>query len=159
MVCAVSQVQHPGDYLCGTLGDVRYLVVRGPDKQLRAFHNVSTQLLETDTCTVIATMRQVLSSSAAVRCCSAIAAVLAGIALQTLQRPGIKRLLVCHSQAAAVVKQGFGNSVDFELVAHHSPALCWVRAGVPPSCSCRCARLRQPAQHAVCLPLPWVDVR
>jgi choline monooxygenase len=41
MVCAVSQVQQPGDYLCGTLGDVRYLIIRGQDGQLRAFHNVS----------------------------------------------------------------------------------------------------------------------
>lgn len=41
MVCAVSQVQQPGDFVCGTLGDVRYLLVRGEDGQLRAFHNVS----------------------------------------------------------------------------------------------------------------------
>lgn len=41
MVCAESQVQQPGDFLCGTVGDVRYLLVRGQDGQLRAFHNVS----------------------------------------------------------------------------------------------------------------------
>lgn len=46
MVCAVSQVQQPGDYLCGTLGDVRYLVVRGADGQLRAFHNVSAHVTD-----------------------------------------------------------------------------------------------------------------
>jgi len=40
MVCAESQVQQPGDFLCGTLGDARYLLVRGQDGQLRAFHNV-----------------------------------------------------------------------------------------------------------------------
>jgi hypothetical protein len=40
MVCPVSQVQAPGDYVCGTIADVRYLLVRGQDGQLRAFHNV-----------------------------------------------------------------------------------------------------------------------
>lgn len=41
MVCATSRVQQPGDYVCGQLGDVRYLLLRGQDGQLRAFHNVS----------------------------------------------------------------------------------------------------------------------
>jgi hypothetical protein len=34
-------VARPGDFLCGTLGDARYLLVRGQDGTLRAFHNVS----------------------------------------------------------------------------------------------------------------------
>eukprot|EP00879_Flechtneria_rotunda_P010633 GHRR01011113.1.p1 GENE.GHRR01011113.1~~GHRR01011113.1.p1 ORF type:complete len:148 (+),score=34.44 GHRR01011113.1:786-1229(+) len=40
MVCAVEELQQPGDFLCGSLADVRYLLVRGQDGQLRAFHNV-----------------------------------------------------------------------------------------------------------------------
>lgn len=30
---------------------------------------------------------------------------------------------------------------------------------MPTPCSCCCARLRQSGQHAVCLPLPWLDLR
>ncbi|WIA32975.1 hypothetical protein OEZ86_006137 [Tetradesmus obliquus] len=40
MVCDVGRLQQPGDFVCGSLADVRYLIVRGEDGQLRAFHNV-----------------------------------------------------------------------------------------------------------------------
>eukprot|EP00775_Hariotina_reticulata_P012655 gene12655-12782_t len=40
MVCDASHLQKPGDFLCGSLADVQYLLVRGQDGLLRAFHNV-----------------------------------------------------------------------------------------------------------------------
>ena len=41
--------------MCGSLGDVRYLLVRGQDGQLRAFHNVSAGLgADMDVCVELA---------------------------------------------------------------------------------------------------------
>ncbi|TCO54104.1 aromatic ring-hydroxylating oxygenase subunit alpha [Actinocrispum wychmicini] len=39
-VCRAAQVAEPGDYVAGTLVGNPYVVVRGTDGQLRAFHNV-----------------------------------------------------------------------------------------------------------------------
>lgn len=41
MVGHVGQLQQPGDFFCGTVGNVRYLVAKGEDGAIRAFHNVS----------------------------------------------------------------------------------------------------------------------
>lgn len=40
MVCDARSLPRAGDYRCGSLGDVRWLLVRGEDGALRAFHNV-----------------------------------------------------------------------------------------------------------------------
>lgn len=42
LVGHVGQVEEPGQYFCGALPPWRYVVARGDDGQLRAFHNVST---------------------------------------------------------------------------------------------------------------------
>lgn len=41
MIGHASQAPNPGDYFTGSVADVNYVVVRGDDGQLRAFHNVS----------------------------------------------------------------------------------------------------------------------
>ena len=40
MVGHASQASEPGEYFTGTIADINYLVVRGNDNELRAFHNV-----------------------------------------------------------------------------------------------------------------------
>ena len=40
MIGHAGQGPTPGDYFTGTIADINYLVVRGDDNQLRAFHNV-----------------------------------------------------------------------------------------------------------------------
>ena len=40
MIGHAGQAPNPGDYFTGTIADVNYVVVRGEDNQLRAFHNV-----------------------------------------------------------------------------------------------------------------------
>ncbi len=41
MIGHASQAPNPGDYFTGSVADINYVVVRGDDGQLRAFHNVS----------------------------------------------------------------------------------------------------------------------
>ena len=40
MVGHASQASKPGEYFTGTIADINYVVVRGNDNKLRAFHNV-----------------------------------------------------------------------------------------------------------------------
>jgi len=40
MIGHAGQGPTPGDYFTGTIADINYIVVRGDDNQLRAFHNV-----------------------------------------------------------------------------------------------------------------------
>ena len=40
MVGHASQASKPGEYFTGTIADINYVVVRGSDNKLRAFHNV-----------------------------------------------------------------------------------------------------------------------
>jgi choline monooxygenase len=40
MVGHVQQAPNPGDYFTGSMADINYVIVRGDDGQLRAFHNV-----------------------------------------------------------------------------------------------------------------------
>lgn len=42
MIGHASQAPNTGDYFTGSVADINYVVVRGDDGQLRAFHNVST---------------------------------------------------------------------------------------------------------------------
>lgn len=42
MIGHAGQAPNPGDYFTGTIADVNYVVVRGEDNQLRAFHNVGS---------------------------------------------------------------------------------------------------------------------
>lgn len=44
MIGHASQAPNPGDYFTGSVADINYVVVRGDDGQLRAFHNVSYRL-------------------------------------------------------------------------------------------------------------------
>ena len=41
MVGHASQASKPGEFFTGTIADINYVVVRGDDNELRAFHNVS----------------------------------------------------------------------------------------------------------------------
>lgn len=41
MIGHASQAPNPGDYFTGSVADINYVIVRGDDGQLRAFHNVS----------------------------------------------------------------------------------------------------------------------
>ena len=40
MIGHAGQAPNLGDYFTGTIADINYLVVKGDDNQLRAFHNV-----------------------------------------------------------------------------------------------------------------------
>jgi hypothetical protein len=40
MVGHASQAANPGDYFTGSIADINYVIVRGDDGELRAFHNV-----------------------------------------------------------------------------------------------------------------------
>ncbi|CAL8471392.1 g10934 [Coccomyxa elongata] len=40
MIGHASQAPNPGDYFTGSVADINYVVVRGDDGQLRAFHNI-----------------------------------------------------------------------------------------------------------------------
>ena len=42
MIGHAGQAPNPGDYFTGTIADINYVVVRGEDNQLRAFHNVGS---------------------------------------------------------------------------------------------------------------------
>ncbi len=41
MIGHASQAPNADDYFTGSVADINYVVVRGEDGQLRAFHNVS----------------------------------------------------------------------------------------------------------------------
>ncbi len=41
MIGHAGQAPNPGDYFTGSIADINYVVVRGDDNRLRAFHNVS----------------------------------------------------------------------------------------------------------------------
>jgi hypothetical protein len=40
MVGHVGQVSEPGDFFTGSLGPYRFIIAKGPDGTIRAFHNV-----------------------------------------------------------------------------------------------------------------------
>ena len=44
MIGHAGQAPNPGDYFTGSIADLNYVVVRGDDNQLRAFHNVSSSI-------------------------------------------------------------------------------------------------------------------
>ena len=48
MVGHASQASKPGEYFTGTIADINYVVVRGSDNELRAFHNVRCLRLQGD---------------------------------------------------------------------------------------------------------------
>ena len=44
MIGHAGQAPNPGNYFTGSIADINYVVVRGDDNQLRAFHNVSSSI-------------------------------------------------------------------------------------------------------------------